>query len=258
MAISDRPPADTQMTEPAEPRPAATEAVEARRSLEQPGTDEVDATAVRAETGDGRSEPASPSRSADRGGKGDDDRALAVAFRETHERRIHAFALLLTLGDRPRAARLADEALNAARPRVATLLHPERGAAWLRQRVLRRASRGGGLVSSLVNRSHAKASSIPEVGADGTLMKALASLPVRDRAALILNDVEGIRELDIADVLGIPRADVDKTVRKARARYGRAYLTARRADGTLDQAELPDVIRDAARPGLTAPTKTTR
>lgn len=254
MAISDRPPTDTQMSEPAEPRPSAADAAASRRAPAKSAADQAQSSAATAgRSGDGvpRQPGGSPSNA-------EDKTALATAFRETHERRIHAFALLLTLGDRPRAARLADEALSAAEPRVATLVHPERGAAWLRQRVLRRASRGAGALSSLVSRGRPKPRAIAEVGADTTLMTALASLSLRDRAALILNDVEGIRELDIADILGTPRAEVDRTVRKARARYGRAYLAASRANGTLDEAKLPEVIREAARPALRAPTKTVR
>src|SRR6187431_2709085 len=67
---------------------------------------------------------------------------LRAAFRELHGRRLHGFALLLTLGDRPGAARLASEALAAGAMRVDELRHPERAAAWLRHRLVDRARVG--------------------------------------------------------------------------------------------------------------------
>src|SRR5262245_49203152 len=68
-----------------------------------------------------------------------DEGALRDAFRELHGRRLHGFALLLTLGDRAEAARLASDALDAGVARVDELRHPERAAAWLRRRVVDRA-----------------------------------------------------------------------------------------------------------------------
>src|ERR687895_367576 len=58
---------------------------------------------------------------------------VRAAFRELHGRRLHGFALLLTLGDRERAASLASDALAAGQLRVDELRHPERAAAWLRR-----------------------------------------------------------------------------------------------------------------------------
>src|SRR5690606_20820527 len=66
---------------------------------------------------------------------------LRAAFDELHGSRLHGFALLLTLGDRARAARLAGEALAAAEPRIDALRHPERAAAWLRAHVVRSSHR---------------------------------------------------------------------------------------------------------------------
>ena len=75
--------------------------------------------------------------------------AMRAAFRELHGRRLHGFALLLTLGDRPSAARLASEALADGAMRVEELRHPERAAAWLRHRVVERARVGRARTSTL-------------------------------------------------------------------------------------------------------------
>ena len=68
---------------------------------------------------------------------------VRAAFRDLHGTRLHGFALLITLGDRARAARLAGEAIAAGTARMTELRHPERAAAWLRRRVTRNAGRSG-------------------------------------------------------------------------------------------------------------------
>ena len=177
---------------------------------------------------------------------------LVEAFREMHARRLHAFALLLALGDRPRAARLTDDALTAAAPLVGGLAHPERGAAWLRRQVY-----GDKLVPDrvgrfrrLLRRRRRSISAVPEIGASVQVVAALAELPLRDRAALILSDVERLRELDVAEVLGCKRSAVEEIVRNARARFGRAFVDVSRADGTIETTALPSFIEDAAVPAL--------
>ena len=66
---------------------------------------------------------------------------VRAAFRDLHGARLYGFALLVTLGDRGRAARLSATALAAGASRLADLRHPERAAAWLRARVLADAAR---------------------------------------------------------------------------------------------------------------------
>ncbi|MEA2650619.1 MAG: hypothetical protein QOI85_340, partial [Chloroflexota bacterium] len=68
---------------------------------------------------------------------------VRAAFRDLHGTRLHGFALLVTLGDHARAARLAGEAIAAGTARTSELRHPERAAAWLRRRVTRNAERRG-------------------------------------------------------------------------------------------------------------------
>ena len=238
MAITDHPIDRPQQTDAPRPRRTRREPAEPRRA-QRPKADEP--------TAEPTLEPAEAHAPAD-GAAADEQERTAATFRELHERRLHAFALLLTLGDRPRAAKLTEGALAAAAERPAELAHPERGAAWLRNHVLRAA--GGGL-SRLVRRRRAPANAaIPEIGASEALLRGLGALSLRDRAALILSDVERFRELDVADALGAGRSSVEDTVRRSRERYGRAFLAAARASGALESLELPDAIREAAGPPL--------
>ena len=119
---------------------------------------------------------------------------VLAAFRDVHARSLHGFALLLTLGDRPQASRLAESALARASGRVGELRHPERAAAWLRRHVVRGA-RTGRL------RRRAPASRLAELGADAAMMRALASLSPRERAALLASDVERLDRRDVASVV---------------------------------------------------------
>lgn len=73
---------------------------------------------------------------------GDPDLLLA-AFRDLHAARLHGFALVLALGERPTAANLAAETLRHVAPDAPRLRHPERAAAALRAELYRRARRLG-------------------------------------------------------------------------------------------------------------------
>jgi DNA-directed RNA polymerase specialized sigma24 family protein len=137
-----------------------------------------------------------------------------AAFRELHGPRLHGFALLITLGDRGLAARLAGEALSAGGERVSELSHPERAAAWLRQRVLRLARRdirrgaGGG--------RHRRAA-LEELGVDAAAFAALAGLDVVERAALVASTIERLDAGDVATIVGQDGARLDRLVRRSRS-----------------------------------------
>ncbi len=225
---------------------------------------EADTDAALLAAGPAVGEPPAPARapspSASGNGAGDADAAAeateitAGAFRELHERRVHGFALLLTLGDRAAAADLARSALRDAEPKLAELGHPERGAVWLRRHVLKHAPKKvEGAGRGPFRRSRPAPHSpdgISELGADEVLLEALARLDLQSRAALILQDVERLREVDVADALGTDRRAVEKLVRDARARYSQAYTAAAARHGTADTLELPDPVKRAADPGL--------
>ena len=140
--------------------------------------------------------------------------ATARAFRQVHGRRLHGFALLVTLGDGPLAARAADEALTAGAPLAATrLAHPERAAAWLRARVL-------GRVRGKVHRDSGleprRIRSLESLGVDRAAMAGLARLGLRERAALVTSTVERLDPRDVATVVGSEGTRLERLVRRAR------------------------------------------
>ena len=141
--------------------------------------------------------------------------AMKAAFRDLHGRRLHGFALLLTLGDRPGAARLASEALTAGALRVDELRHPERAAAWLRHRVVGRAR--------IDRAAHVDARVLLDLGVDEALVIAFGSLGRLERAALIASTVERLDRRDVASIVGREGSSLDRLLRRARERLMRAY-----------------------------------
>ena len=141
---------------------------------------------------------------------------IAQAFRDVHGRRLHGFALLLTLGDRALAARLVADALATAATRTGELRHPERAAAWLRARVLR----------GMPHRRHVRSPA-----------EERAALDARERAALIAADVELLDPRDVETIAGRHGERLERLLVRARRRY-LAYAPApigvdADADGTL-------------------------
>lgn len=146
--------------------------------------------------------------------------ALRTAFRELHGRRLHGFSLLLTLGDRPLAARLTAQALAAGSGRIDELRHPERAAAWLRAQV----------VGAMPRRRHAPSpdherAALDPLGADPAVVDGLADLGVRQRAALITSDIERLDRRDVETVVGRTGAGLERLLTRARGRYVMAYAT---------------------------------
>lgn len=142
---------------------------------------------------------------------------VQAAFRDLHGTRLHGFALLVTLGDRARAARLAGEAIAAGAVRTSELRHPERAAAWLRRRVTRNAGRGGRRARgrSAGDDRHA----LEELGVDLAAFAGLSSLTMRQRAALVADSVERLDRGDVATIIGVGGVRLDRLIRNARARY---------------------------------------
>jgi DNA-directed RNA polymerase specialized sigma24 family protein len=143
---------------------------------------------------------------------------LRDAFRELHGRRLHGFALLLTLGDRPTAARLASEALASGAARVDELRHPERAAAWLRRRVVDRARLRRG--------ERADTGTLLALGADEATVAALAALGRIERAALIASTVERLDRRDVGTIVGRDGPRLDRLIRRARERFMRLHAAA--------------------------------
>ena len=147
-----------------------------------------------------------------------DDEWVRAAFHELHGRSLHGFALLLTLGDLARAARLAGTALSEGMARVDELRHPERAAAWLRARVVRAAGSR--------RSSHARVSPVAlgGLGADASVTAGLAALELLERAAFIAALIESLDQRDVAVVVGRDGARLRSLLMSARRRYLAAYL----------------------------------
>lgn len=161
------------------------------------------------------------------------------AFRELHGRHLHGFALLLMLGDAPRAAQLAVVALSEGVTRVDELRHPERAAAWLRSRVVQ-AARG---MRSAPMRHAQRLQALAELGVDEPMLSSLAVLDRLERAALISSAVERLDRRDVAVVVGRDGAALDRLLARARRRYAAARANA--SDDILD-GPLVDRVRAIA------------
>jgi len=147
------------------------------------------------------------------------------AFEELHGARLHGFALLVTLGDRESAARLARGALVAGRARATALRHPERAAAWLRAWVVRSA-RDRSPRSETIG---ARRVALEDLGVDEATFAALAGLSLRERAALVATIIERLDQRDVATIVGVDGDALERLLARGRVRY----MTARAAQ---DQA----------------------
>ncbi len=142
---------------------------------------------------------------------------VRAAFRDLHGTRLHGFALLVTLGDRARAARLTAEALAAGVARADELRHPERAAAWLRRHVTRAAGQAGG--SRRQRPTPEDRLALEELGADAAVFAGLSRLTTRQRAVLVADSVERLDRGDVATVVGVNGARLDRLIHSVRARY---------------------------------------
>jgi len=157
-----------------------------------------------------------------------EDPSLRDAFVELHGERLHGFALLVTLGDRPLAGMLSAEALASGAERIGQLRHPERAAAWLRASVTRAARRPawGHQRPGEAERRDA----LLTLGVDPATYDALASLDARSRA-VVAATLEGFAAADVYEVVGS-----DERVRRARRDYLTAYLAASQTRNTKPAA----------------------
>ncbi len=162
---------------------------------------------------------------------------VRAAFHALHGRSVHGFALLLTLGDRAAAARLASDALAHAGARVDELRHPERAAAWMRARIVRDALHGRRALRP--NRD-----AVAELGADDGVATALASLDHFARAALIASVVERLDLRDVAVVVGRDGSRLRRLIARGRQRYADAYLGT--DPGEIHDGPIATRLRDIA------------
>lgn len=148
---------------------------------------------------------------------------VRAAFHELHARSVHGFALLLTLGDPDAAESLATDALAAAEERVNEMRHPERAAAWMRARMVRRRR---------LRRSppQLSADALGALGVDSAIGSGLSALDELERAALVASVVERLDLRDVAVVVGRDGSRLQRLLAGARRRYLRAYLADARAD----------------------------
>jgi DNA-directed RNA polymerase specialized sigma24 family protein len=140
---------------------------------------------------------------------------LRVAFRTLHGPRLHGFALLLTLGDQAVAARLAADALAAAETSTEDLSHPERAAAWLRRHVVRNAR---GQTRDSAAAAGRRRAALEELGTDAAGFASFAALDLRERAVLAAYTVERLDRRDVATIVGMEGARLDRLIRHALAR----------------------------------------
>lgn len=143
------------------------------------------------------------------------------AFRELHGPRLHGFALLLTLGDRRRAALLAGDAIAQARPRLSELRHPERAAAWLRERVVRMAASDDRDVTTAD-----RLTALADLGITPPALAGLSGLSRIERAGLIATSIERLDARDVAIIVGRDGDRLDALLRRARQRYLRGASAA--------------------------------
>jgi hypothetical protein len=168
---------------------------------------------------------------------------LRLAFRDLHGSRLHGFALLLTLGDRALAARLASRALAAGVDHPGDLSHPERAAAWLRRHVLRAAGGSAGVPPAERERS----SALEALGVDGVAFSALAALAPRERAAVVASTIERLDRRDVATILDTDGTRLDRLLHRARSRAIAAGATAVSDDPPTDGPIVSQVRAIAAR-----------
>lgn len=167
-----------------------------------------------------------------------DAELVEAAFRELHGPSLHGFALLVTLGDRHRAAMLAADALEAAGDRLASLRHPERAAAWLRWHAARAAKRDDRRLAS-----PDRMAALRDLGITPAALAGLAGLSQTERAGLVAVAIERLDRRDVATIVGRDGTRLDRFLRAARRRY-LAGATAQ--PGDLDSSPGPIRRRIAA------------
>lgn len=166
--------------------------------------------------------------------------ALRAVLRDIHAPSLNGFALLLTLGDRRRAAALTNSAFRAADARVEELRHPERAAAWLRAHVARQAGNRDSPIDV-----DERLTALGPLGVTAPLLAGLASLNRGERAALIASWVERMDLRDVATIVGRDGDRLDSLLRRGRARFLDGHAAAP-SGGPTPAGPLAGAVRSAA------------
>jgi hypothetical protein len=169
-----------------------------------------------------------------------DPSELRAAFRELHGARLHGFTLLVALGDRAVAARLAADAIATGSAGITELRHPERAAAWLRARVMRDAP--GRLRWARPQTRRERHLALAELGADEAAIAGFEALDVRARAAVVARSVEGLDRRDVGTIVGADGIRLHRLLKRATARYVGA-MAAVRGDIPIEDGPITSRVR---------------
>lgn len=149
-----------------------------------------------------------------------------AALRERYGAELHGFALLLTLGDQSAAARLTGDALKAGALRAVERRHPERTAAWLRRLVLREASQP--TLHSGAKATPGGRAALHALRVDASAFAALSALNMRERAAIVSTTIERLPPRDVATIVGLDGARLERLLREGLRRAMSAGAAERR------------------------------
>ncbi len=173
-----------------------------------------------------------------------EDELLRVAFRDVHGTRLHGFALLVTLGDRRRAADAARQALAEGARRVDELRHPERSAAWLRARVLRSVVRVS-FDHQDAPTTEARLAALRPMRIGRSVLQALSTLSTTERAVLVASGIERLAPSDVEAIVDAAPGATRRLIARARARY---LAASRNGEADFQPGPLTEgVLRIAAR-----------
>ncbi|HKO32900.1 MAG TPA: hypothetical protein VJY85_04045 [Candidatus Limnocylindria bacterium] len=145
----------------------------------------------------------------------EDAEQLQAASWGAHAARLHGFALLLTVGDEPRAAAAAIAALEAGALRAESQ-DSGQAAAWLRREVIGELRRTWPTPYLPPHERHAV---LGRMGATDALISSLEGMSAERRAALVVASIEGMPMADVATTLDTDLGDAYRAVEGARLDY---------------------------------------
>ena len=145
----------------------------------------------------------------------EDAEQLQAASWDAHAARLHGFALLLTVGDEPRAAAAAIAALEAGAERAESQ-NSDQAAAWLRREVIGELRRTWPTPQLQPEERHA---ALHRMGVADPLISSLEGMSAERRAALVVSTVEGMAMADVANTLDTDLGDAYRVVEAARLDY---------------------------------------
>jgi RNA polymerase sigma-70 factor (ECF subfamily) len=137
-------------------------------------------------------------------------------YREVHPRLVSA--LVLVAGDVDLGREVVDEACARALERWSRVRTMRSPAGWTYRvalHVLRRHQRRGGRERALLSELDRSRAFLPQLI---EVWVVVASLPVRQRTAIVLRHIAGLTEREIADVMRITRSTVSSTLADAHRR----------------------------------------